>query len=398
MKKTLPVVTLLVAGVSQAAGFAVDTQSARATGMGSVGVASDKDASAIYYNPAGILGVNELDVQLGDTLGLIDLSFTPEGGTKQSKLMPSPPPHGYFVYKFYDRLAAGVGVFTPYGANITWPDDFAGRFVALKSHLRTIDINPTVAFAPLERIRLGVGAQIEYGSFGVTRLLGPLIPGASTELSGTAWGLGYNAGLQVDVVKGLLTVGAHYRSDVKLRFDGDVVFRDVPPPAAGLVPPDQGLKFTWRMPASLGLGVSITPLPRLTLAADADWFDWAGSTKEFVFEFQSTPQLSPTVPKNWHTRWNFHVGGEYGVTEALAVRAGFIYDRTPTPEETLTPELPDTDRLNFAVGAGYKLRAFRADLAYRLMVLRAQRSTFPQLPGTYDGLYHAIVLTLGYAR
>jgi long-chain fatty acid transport protein len=389
--------TLLAAGASQAAGFAVDTHSARATGMGSVGAASSRDASSIFYNPAGILGVNKLDIQLGDTLILADLSFTPEGGAEESNLMPSPPPHGYFVYKFHDKAAVGVGVFAPYGSKVTWPEGFSGRFIAQESSLLTLDINPTLAFAPVDWIRLGAGVQIEYGAFGLTNFVSPLIPGASAELSGTAWGFGYNAGVQVDVVPNFFTVGAHYRSEVKLGFEGDVEFRDVPAPAVGLVPPNQEFALTWRMPATLGLGVSLKPLPRLTVAADANWFDW-GSTRELTVELQTTPTASQTLPKHWHTRWNFHIGGEYGVSDALAVRAGFIYDPTPTPEETLTPDLPDADRLNFALGAGYKFGALRADLAYQFVVLMEQRSTFPLLPGTYDGTAHVIGLTLGYSQ
>ncbi|HEX8441093.1 OmpP1/FadL family transporter [Archangium sp.] len=398
MKKTLTFVTLLAASASQAAGVAVDTQASRATGMGSVGVASARDSSAIFYNPAGILGVNTLDVQLGDSLILVDLGFTPEGsGTEESQFTPSPPAHAYFAYKLHDKVAAGVGVFTPYGANSEWPEGFSGRFLAQRSKLQTFNLNPTVAFAPVDWVRLGAGVQLQYGMFGLTSFVNPLIPGALVELSGTSWGFGYNAGLQVDLPRGLVTVGAHYRGQVTHDFEGDADFRDVPPPAVALVPPDQEFALTWRMPATLGLGVAIHPLPRLTLAADANWFDW-GSTRELTVELRTTPQFSQTLHKNWHTRWNFHLGGEYGVSDALAVRAGFIYDPTPTPENTLSPDLPDADRLNFALGAGYRLGALRADLAYQLVVLRDQRSTLEALPGTYNGMGHVMGLTLGYSQ
>jgi long-chain fatty acid transport protein len=399
MKKTLTVVTLLAAGASQAAGVAVDTQASRATGMGSVGVASAKDSSAIFYNPAGILGVNKLDVQLGDSLILLDLDFTSAaaGSAKENQFTPVPPAHGYVVYKFHDKVAAGVGVFTPYGAISDWGEDFSGRFIAFKSKLQTFDINPTVAFAPLDCVRIGVGAQLEYGTFGLTQFVNPLIPGAKADLSANAWGFGYNAGVQVDAVKNFLTFGAHFRSQVKLSFEGDVDFQDVPPPAAALVPPDQEFGLTWRMPATLGLGLSVTPLPRLTVAFDANWFDWA-STQELTVELKTNPERSQTLPKDWHTRWNFHLGAEYGVSDALAVRAGVIYDPTPSPEETLTPDLPDADRMNYAVGAGYKFGAVRADLAYQFVMLSDQRSTFPLSPGTYGGMAHVIGLTLGYSQ
>ncbi len=77
MKKTLTVLTLLAAGTSQAAGLAIDTQSARSTGMGSTGVASSRDASSIFYNPAGILGINKLDAQLRPNRRLQRTRFAP---------------------------------------------------------------------------------------------------------------------------------------------------------------------------------------------------------------------------------------------------------------------------------------------------------------------------------
>jgi long-chain fatty acid transport protein len=91
------------------------------------------------------------------------------------------------------------------------------------------------------------------------------------------------------------------------------------------------------------------------------------------------------------------VGGEYLVTDALAVRAGFVYDPTPSPEETLAPDLPDADRLKLSVGAGYGFGAFRVDAGYQLVLLQERRSTFPLLPGTYDGMAHVVGLTLGYS-
>lgn len=399
MKKTLTLVTLLAAGTSQAAGIAIDTQGGRATGMGSTGVASSKDASSIYFNAAGILGVNRLDAQLGDSLILGTLNFTPEGGSEQTQNPLSPPPHAYFVYKFSPQVAAGVGVFVPYGAVSFWPDDFTGRFIAKSSRVTSADINPTVAFAPLDWLRLGAGVQLVYGSLNITRRL-PFpggLPEGTLELTGTDWGFGYNVGVQADVVPRLLTVGAHYRSEVNMTLAGDADFQDVPAPAVPLTPPDQEFELDLTLPASVGLGVAITPMEKLTLAVDANWVQWS-SLQQLLFEFQTTSALNQPAVKDWHSRVNVRVGGEYKATDALAVRAGFVYDPAATPEETLGPDLPDFDRLKFSLGAGYAFSAFRADLGYQLVLIRDQRSTLPALPGTYNGMAHILGLTLGYSQ
>ncbi|PTL83275.1 OmpP1/FadL family transporter [Vitiosangium sp. GDMCC 1.1324] len=394
MKKTLTVVTLLAAGVSQAAGLTIDTQSGRATGMGSTGVASSKDSSSIYYNPAGILGVNKLDAQIGDSLIIVHLGFTPEGGTKQTQTTPSPPFYGYFAYKLSEQLALGVGVFTPYGANLKWPDDFVGRQFAKSSKLVTYDINPTVGFAPLKWLRIGAGAQIIYGTVDVERALAFGTTEGSVKLSTNDWGFGYNVGVQADVLPGMLTLGATYRSWVKMNTQGTADFTVPAPFSAALV--DQPVKLDLTMPATLGLGVSFTPMEKLTLAVDVNWVDWS-TVDELAFRFQTTPTLDQPLPKNWKDKWNFHIGGEFKPMPNLALRLGFIYDPTPTPEDTLTPDLPDATRLNFTAGIGYEHSHARVDLGYHLVVLQEQRSTFPLLPGTYDGLSHVIGLSVGYS-
>lgn len=400
MKKTLTVVTLLAAGASQAAGIAIDTQGARATGMGSTGVASMRDASSIFYNPAGLLGVKKLDIQLGDSLILANLGFTPQGTTvEQSQNLMSPPPHGYVVYKLTDQLAAGVGVFTPFGANSKWPEDFVGRQIARESQVATFDINPTVAYAPLSWLRLGVGFQAVYGTLDARRQIvvppSPPNPGATGEvaLSSSSWGFGYNAGVQADLLPGLLTLGAHFRSRVLLFNEGDADFSGELPPTFF---PDQPIRVDLEMPASLGLGVAFTPMQKLLLAADVNWVQWS-SLRQILFEFQTTPNLNQPSIKNWEDRWNFHVGGEYQVTDALAVRAGFVYDPTPSPAETLAPDLPDADRIRVSLGAGYAFSAFRVDAGYQFVSLMKNESTFTPLPGTYKGMAHVIGLTLGYS-
>jgi long-chain fatty acid transport protein len=399
MKKTLTLVTLLAAGTSQAAGIAVDTQNGRATGMGSTGVANSQDASAIYYNAAGILGVKQLEVQLGDTLIAPSLGFTLEGGTRQTQNPLAPPPHAYVVYKFSPELAAGVGFFTPFGASSQWPEDFVGRELAQTSRVATYDINPTVGFAPLDWLRLGAGVQVVYGTLDVTRAIkfAPGAPEGSVALSATDWGFGYNLGVQADLVPQFLTVGAYYRGEVNLKLGGDATFENVPRElAAQPALQNSPIHTHLTLPASAGLGVALVPLPKLLVALEANWVQWS-SLQEILFEF-NVPERNARSVKDWHSRVNVRLGGEYGVTDALAVRAGFVYDPTPSPEETLAPDLPDANRLKFSLGAGYTFSSFRADLGYQFVLLQEQRSTFPALAGTYSGSAHVLGLTLGYSR
>jgi long-chain fatty acid transport protein len=149
-----------------------------------------------------------------------------------------------------------------------------------------------------------------------------------------------------------------------------------------------------RLPASLLAGVAVTPVARLRLEADAVWTRWS-VLRQVPIELEE-PALSAVTPKEWRDVWSLRVGGEYGVTEAWAVRAGFAFEPTPSPEETQAPDLPDTDRVKLSVGGGYQVGSLRVDAAYLFEVLKEQRSTFPLLPGAYGGSAHVFGVTLGY--
>src|SRR5437867_12432011 len=79
------VVALLVCpSIGQATGFRIVDQSAPATGQASAFTAQADDASAVYYNPAGMTQLRRLQVSLGPPLTGGSTPFT----------RPFPGPHG----------------------------------------------------------------------------------------------------------------------------------------------------------------------------------------------------------------------------------------------------------------------------------------------------------------
>ncbi|NMO22155.1 transporter [Pyxidicoccus fallax] len=396
MKKTLSVVALLAAGTSQAAGFQINTQSARSTGMGNATAAWLTDSSAIYYNAANILGDKKLDVTVGDTGILPSLKFTPVGGTEQGqKTTLSPPPHVFATYRVMDKLAVGLGVYTPFGARSRWVDDFTGRFRARESAMAIYNINPTVAYQVHERIRVGAGLNIGRGTLELKRGLDFVESEGNVHMGASAWGVGFNAGVQGVVVPKLVTVGVHYRSTMKLGFEGNADFQNIPAEFQSRLP-DTRVEGDVTLPQSIAAGIAVTPLERLTVAFDANLVDWS-DFKELAIQFPDNPSLNNPLPKRWKATWNFHLGAEYGVTEALQVRAGLVLDPSPSPDDTLTPDLPDADRLAVTAGVGYNFGVLRADAGYQFVSLSDKESTAVGMPGTYNGTAHVFGLTLGYS-
>jgi long-chain fatty acid transport protein len=396
MKKTLSLLALVAAGSAQAAGFQINTQGSRSTGMGNASAAFLEDSSAIYYNPANILGVQKLDITLGDTGILPRFKFTPTGGeTQGQKTTLSPPPHAFATYRVMDKLAVGFGIYTPFGARSRWVDDFVARGRALESALAVYNFTPTVAYQVHERIRVGAGVNVGRGTLEIKRALDFVESEGRVHLGGASWGIGATAGIQGVVVPKLLTVGLSYRSPIKFNFEGRADFQNVP---AEFEPrlPDTRIAGEVSTPGMFAGGIAVTPLERLTVAFDVNLVQW-GSFKQLAIEFPDNPALNNPLPKAWKDTANYHLGVEYGVTDALQVRAGFVYDPSPSPPETLTPDLPDFDRTAYSVGAGYRFGSFRADVGYQYIALQDNESTAPGISGTYSGYAQLLSLTLGYS-
>jgi long-chain fatty acid transport protein len=387
-------VTLLAAGLSHAAGFSFDTHSGRATGMSFATTAVTDDSTAIAFNVANILGVEKLDIAVGDVTTLPKLSFTPEGGKKQNMgNTVVPPPHLFGVYRLSDSMAAGLGVYVPFAAGSNWEDDFPFRTRGYYARLATYFINPSFAYQPHKNFRLGLGVNVVRGTVEITRKINFIDTEGTVHLGGGGWGVGYNAGLNLTILENLLDFGATFRSPITMTFKGQADFQEIPTAFQNSLI-DQKLESTITLPGVANLGLGFTPIEGLTLAFDAQLVLWS-TFEEFGIEFEN-PALTNIAAKNWTDKWNFRLGAEYGLTKNFLVRLGASYDPVPTPAETLTPELPDANRYKASAGLGLKFDPVRMDLGYQYVYLAKTESTAAGFEGTYSGSGHVLGLTLGY--
>ncbi|MCK5454339.1 MAG: outer membrane protein transport protein, partial [Calditrichia bacterium] len=135
---------------------------------------------------------------------------------------------------------------------------------------------------------------------------------------------------------------------------------------------------------------------------DYAWYGWS-VFDEIVLEFED-PTLNQTIHEGYKDEYQLRLGAHYDCNEKFSVRAGFIYDRTPQPIESVSPLLPDDTRTDWTIGAGYKTGNFVIDGGY-MYVNIGERSTVENGEGKndngFDGTYishaHLIYLSLGYA-
>jgi long-chain fatty acid transport protein len=395
---TAAALATLFARDASAAGFALDVQSGRGTGMASATTAMIDDSSAIFYNPAGIAQGKVLDAQAGITLIAPGFTYTSPGGEKTSvPFSVVPPVNAYVSGGITDDLSIGIGLFTPYGLTLKWPDGWAGRGLITEATLQTFYVNPTVAYK-IGPVRIGAGFQLVRANVELKRDIRFGDRDGGVEVGGSAWGVGANVGVQVEAVKQYLSFGATYRSAVGLDFDnGKAHFNNVPQGLAGTIH-DQAVTTSFTMPDQLAVGIASHPIKKLVIDFDAVWLGWS-KVREINIQFQDAASASLNSPekKDWSNTVNFHIGAEGELSDNWLLRGGVLIDPTPSPTNTLGPDIPDSTRVNLAIGGTYRHESgIHVDAGYQFIVLTGQTSTLPQFQGDYGGFVNLLGLSVGY--
>jgi long-chain fatty acid transport protein len=144
--------------LSEGAGFALVQQGTAAMAQGNAFVAEADDPSAIYYNPAGLNQITRPQVYLGTFLNYPNREFHGSNGDF-SVTRPRLYESGsfYLVYPANDRVALGLGYFTPFGLGSDWPASWTGRYITTYSRLKTYNVNPVVSLKLLKNLSIAGG-------------------------------------------------------------------------------------------------------------------------------------------------------------------------------------------------------------------------------------------------
>lgn len=403
-----------------ASGFQLNEHGTRAMGMGGAFAAQASDASAIYFNPAGLGFQKSGSAYVGTTLVTLSTTFTgPSPATTSTDLKKQLffPTNAYAAITLDNGLAFGVGFFSPFGLGTEWPSEWEGHHIALKTDIRTFFINPTVAYRINDQLSFGVGASYvfsdvklkyrvrTYSSLSPTPTPATYDGTASLEADGDAFN--FNAGLLYKPLEDL-SIGVSYRHSTKMDYSGEASFKDMQALSTWF-PGGEG-KTTIELPNTVFLGVAYDVTPALTVETDVQYTGWA-SYDQLQIDIATGPaapaalggqplQKSPApADKGWKNVYMIRAGGEYRL-DPYAFRAGFIYDQTPQPDRSVEPMLPDANRVEFVLGFGYQITpAITADAAYQFILFSDRSVAAPtnSFPGTYKSTANLFALNVGYS-
>jgi hypothetical protein len=114
-------------------------------GQGNAFVAEANDASAIFYNPAGLNQIKRAQVYQGSFFNYPDREFSGGGQDSQTNHRIYRSLTAYVAIPVHDRVALGLGFFSPFGMGTAWPPTWAGRYLTTFSSLKTYCLNPVVS-------------------------------------------------------------------------------------------------------------------------------------------------------------------------------------------------------------------------------------------------------------
>jgi long-chain fatty acid transport protein len=421
-------------GQVAASGFALIEQSA--SGLGNAyagGAASAEDASTIFFNPAGMSRLQGR--QIAVALHLIQPSTKFSNITSTAATgVPVPLggagsvlggdggdaggmnyiPNFYYAMDINPQWKFGLGVNVPFGLKTDYDSGWAGRFQALKSEVKTVNINPSFAFKANDTVSLGFGVSYQkmQGEFtGMQNFV--VAPGVSAgegfyTMSADDWSWGYNLGALFQVNSDT-RAGIAYRSEIEQNLRGSALI--TPPVVSALFTGGTGVTQAMinaaaaassgnigldiKLPQTFSASIFHQYSPKISVMGDISWTGWSSVPKLEVIGNTGAPLLRTIY--NWRDTYRISAGASYKYNDAWTSRIGVAFDQSPVRDETRTARLPDSDRTWLSIGAKYAIsQAGAIDFGYAHLFMKdasinnnrggvdtASTAAYGSLAGTY---------------
>ena len=180
------------------------------------------------------------------------------------------------------------------------------------------------------------------------------------------------------------SVAVAYRHPYSIEYDGSLTVAGV----------GNDISATVDFPMTFVVGYSFMPMDkwRLEINADCTLWDDVGDI-EVSFDAPGVPAV--TQAQDMKNTVALKLGAEYGYSEAVTLRGGYIYNQNATAEATWRPSIIDSDVHFLTAGMSYEMDRLTVDFAFQLL-LTAERTidnnvdmnetiSSSTIDGTYDG-------------
>ncbi len=313
-------------------GLSLNSIGPKALGMGGAFIGLADDPTAIYWNPAGLVGQpSGILLAVTDIIPFASYKWEyPAFGIDydaEAEVKHYVAPNIFFNYNL-DNWSLGFGAYAPAGLGAEWDEeDFGGKMM---SKIGVINFSPAIAYTLVEGFYIGAAANIYYGMFEMDKYEAPV--NTSQELDG----MGYGAAFGLKFLGGdKFSLGLSYKTPFTIAFEGDGEMID---PQAGTIKWDK-VEADLEWPMWLGFGVAYKIKDNWTLTFDAQYYNWSTLEEiveeiEFVHPLAGEMTMKDTLEMKWRDKVQFRFGTEYEINDYFSILGGYYFDPAPAPDKT----------------------------------------------------------------
>ena len=388
----LGLLLLVLPAVLWASGTLIYEQGSKASAQAGAFVARADDATAVFYNPAGIAFAKNMQFSFNLTYINTDVSYeSPTFGSYKNNAQNFFLEGAYFSMPINDILSFGIMANAPFNLATDWSNQFPGRFSSRHAKIITYDVRPVLTVKFDENNAMGFGVDYYDSEINLVRALNtsalstsinpntypspPYPPGIpyyvysegkiDTHLRDQTWG--WNISYMFKLAP--WSFGATYRSRASFNYEGHTSFDTSPyvAPVAAYFPGQTTRLALRSVPAIATAGFAYDD-KTFTVEFDVQWTEWSvwdKATAKFSTptNFYGTWIVPPTedLVFNWGNSWCYRLGFGYKLNDNWELRWGVLYDQAPVPDDTLSPVLPDSSRWSVQFGTGYQNGHFGLD-------------------------------------
>lgn len=348
---------LLSSPLTFSGGFQLNEHGSRPLGLGGAFTAIANDASAVYWNAAGLSFLEGTNFILGSALIAPATSFrgvTPSADKTYMDPQSFFVPHFFLSHKLFDPISVGVGVSVPFGLGTRWPEGWIGRYLAIETEVEILSVPLVVSLAVTDNFSISAGGSYNHATVLITQNASqtPFVGDAYVKLEGDdPAAFGYNFGLMWKPLE-ILSVGASFKSEVEYSFEGTAVTSGSEQLAANF--PSGGITAKLVTPMNIQGGIALQVIKQLRISADFQWVGWS-SYDTLAVQFADPAFHHISEPRLYEDSYIIRIGGQYDLNNDISFLGGLYFDKNPVKPENLSPTLPDSDRLGLSVGVDARL-------------------------------------------
>ncbi len=386
-----------------AGGFKIALQGQKAQGIAHIGAGYAQDASTVYFNPAGMAFVNN-SVNFGVTYLMPRTQFVDASTqlTTNANVKNFTPFSLFTQYSIKPKLKVGLGIYTPFGSGISYPNNWTGQYILNSIELQAIFIQPTLSYLITNNISIGLGGIYSTGNFTLSKNI-PIQSQSNNNvgnaaLRANAAGQSFTSGVFYN--KNKVTAGIVYRGALTMQAkNGTATFTNIP---SSLIDTFPNTTFTTELPlpAEIAIGGSYKINNKFTIAGEYNFTFWKTfDSLGFDYTKNTTKLTDEKQPRLYNNSSTFRIGIVYNYNRKTTIRGGIFLDNTPVNKNLVNPDLPDNNKVGFSLGASYNVNkkwTIDASALYENVPARLTTNTYSNLQGTYATKVFALGLGANY--